>query len=106
MINLDRHIKIQDDAISRIESFTTGKNREIVLEHHCELFILLNELKSCREKCELHTVKSAYGLLNGAVYKIECSCGEITNYKVPLRSVSDFECPKRKVTHARKILTS
>jgi hypothetical protein len=27
---------------------------------------------------------------------VKCSCGEVTNYKVPLRSLFDFECPKRK----------
>lgn len=30
----------------------------------------------------------------GVIVSVLCSCGEFTKYKVPLRLISDFECPK------------
>lgn len=29
------------------------------------------------------------------LYVVECSCGEVTHYKVPLTTLDDFECPRK-----------
>lgn len=33
---------------------------------------------------------------NGSIIEILCSCGKLTKYKVPLKLISDFHCPKDK----------
>ena len=29
------------------------------------------------------------------IVKVICSCGEVTEFKVPLRDLDDFKCPKK-----------
>jgi hypothetical protein len=31
---------------------------------------------------------------NGFITSVECNCGELTKYKVPLKLIDDFKCPK------------
>jgi hypothetical protein len=45
-------------------------------------------------------VKHHYPLTHKAslncIYEVVCLCGETTNYKVPLKTIDDFECPKER----------
>jgi hypothetical protein len=45
-------------------------------------------------------VKHHYPLTHKAslncIYEVVCLCGEVTNYKVPLKTIDDFECPKER----------
>lgn len=38
----------------------------------------------------MHTVSK------GFITAVECSCGEVTKYKVPLKVIADFNCPKER----------
>ena len=59
--------------------------------------IFLKELKERRSKD--HKVQGAEAITKGKnkgkICRVKCSCGELTNYRVPLDSLSDFECPKK-----------
>jgi hypothetical protein len=45
---------------------------------------------------EGHIPSDSFKLVSGKIWEVKCSCGEITKYKVPLNSIEEFECPKRK----------
>ncbi|HEY1645799.1 MAG TPA: hypothetical protein VGF75_05520 [Candidatus Saccharimonadales bacterium] len=64
---------------------------------------LLKELKELRKGKIVHkplnwerTTASMKNKGLDSVTKVTCVCGEITKYKVPLRTLSDFKCPKDK----------
>ncbi len=35
----------------------------------------------------------------GVITSIKCGCGELTKYQVPLKLISDFQCPKEERRH-------
>lgn len=39
------------------------------------------------------------------ISKVTCSCGHVTEYRVPLTHISEFECPKEKKGAHGKILS-
>ena len=60
-----------------------------------------NDLKSLDRHTPIEsTVK------NGYITEVQCLCGKITKYKVPLRLISDFKCPKESHDEANRRRTS
>jgi hypothetical protein len=59
---------------------------------------VLNALKELRHRRSevQHRVADIVFVKNSTkkIKQIQCSCGEITKYKVPLTSLEDFDCPK------------
>lgn len=41
----------------------------------------------------VHHAKDWKGVDN-RIIEVICECGEVTKYKVPLRTINDFQCPK------------
>jgi len=49
----------------------------------------LNELSK-------YHIPKDYIKLDGKIIRVDCYCGEQTNYKVPLKKLDDFVCPKKR----------
>lgn len=62
---------------------------------------LLKELKSRRHQTD-HRVKDGLYTEAYGFHQVTCTCGEITDYKVPLDALSDFVCPKDPNRKGRK----
>lgn len=62
-----------------------------------------NRLKSGKIHSTL--IHAAHGMVqvdDNNITQVNCSCGEITLYKVPLTNISDFVCPKDPNREGRK----
>ncbi len=58
---------------------------------------MINNLKEKVARIEaagLHYPKD-YNQHGGVIYRVLCSCGEETQYKYPLKTLDDFECPRK-----------
>jgi hypothetical protein len=54
-------------------------------------------LRDSLDEKPIHEAKTwSYIVPNHGYDWAQCTCGEITRYKVPLRSITDFICPKGK----------
>jgi hypothetical protein len=78
--------------------YPSNENLDNALEYSLTLVALLTELKTRRSKDITHKALIwelvHKGKFKGRISEVDCSCGEKTIYKVPLRLISDFECKK------------
>lgn len=61
-----------------------------------EKLSILYELKERRKQPKvIHRVRDYQARLK-QVISVTCACGEVTEFKVPLKTLEDFKCPKDK----------
>lgn len=54
---------------------------------------ILRKLEGDMKSLDRH-VPVSHVVHKGYITAVECSCGETTKYKVPLKIIEDFNCPK------------
>jgi len=54
---------------------------------------IMNKLEHDIKILDRH-VPVGYTVTHGKITAVECTCGEYTKYRVPLKLLDDFQCPK------------
>jgi len=60
-------------------------------ERRLELYKALRRVRDEHYPAKWRFVKGS----KKRIARVECSCKHVTEYKVPLASIEDFECPKK-----------
>lgn len=99
---IDKRIEFTKELIAIFED----RNRFMV-DQCVELVEMLNELKRLRMKEVYDTNKHAHGIVDfrgsdDLITAVICKCGLETKYRVPLTSLSDFQCPRDPNREGRK----
>src|SRR3974390_2007886 len=58
---------------------------------------IMRKLQNDIKNLDRH-VPIEYAVHNGFVISVKCTCGELTKYRVPLKVIEEFHCPKEKET--------